>query len=207
MEQLWYSTLTTIIQALAALFALSATFLVFQLEVLNKQLRQYRIRAIQTMSYLDRSYVSRHVKLSLLEVLTIFKEHVGKLSGEACLGIGPSNFSNVINTWEYRADGHGMDPYGKEFAENFLVVLNDELQAFESKFWYRYKLWCWAMLTGGLITATILCGLAMLSGMSHPFNILHMPATTSIYLITAVTSACILLVFWTIGYAVFGDKY
>ena len=209
MDSTWYYTLSTIVQALAAIFALSATFLVFKLQSLDQELRKYRNKAIRSLVYLEGKSETKYDDFTLIDISKKFSSRLENIDDPyPMMGVDYDKFRSLKQLWEKLEEGLG---YGNEksFEIYFLALMKQTAQIFNSKVEYRINLYTMALTSGLLLTFVIILSLLMLSGMTHPINVLlfHYSLRGSIDFVTIFASLSIISVMVTAFYAIWGDKY
>jgi|GEM_PF-5385169 hypothetical protein len=208
MDNTWYYTLSTIVQAMASIFALSATFLVFKLQTLDRELREFRNKAIKSLVYIEGQSETKYDKYSLVDIAKKFSQGVEKLKPlEPNLGIDRDKAVELRNKWVMMVENGFAHVGDKNFGEYFFFLLKQNAKEFSSKVEYRINLYLSALVAGLLLTFTMILALAMLSGLSHPLNIFGYSAIASIRTVSIFACLSIVAVLWTAVYAVWGDKY
>ena len=121
MDNTWYYTLSTIAQTLAAILALAAVFVVLRLESLNKNINDYRGRALKILRAKEKHLSSEKkswdtIKI-ILEELREFKQNYLTKYG---MNSGISHdIAGLSNSYENLAQVNDM-----EFVEDALKNLN-----------------------------------------------------------------------------------
>lgn len=203
MDEVTINTLNTIVQGLASLFALSATFLVFKLQTLNQELRESSFKATNTLVYLEKGASVDYENVSLVDMSKRFKALVDKFDlKKEWLGIDYGVFQTLEMRWAIY-EGELSKANEMPRAEYLGHLLKERANTLEHKVNYRLRLWLYSGTSGLVITLTILLALNMLAGL--------LPVNLGLYdlfvFVVVLANLSVLGVFWTIVYAVLGDPY
>jgi hypothetical protein len=203
----WFYTLSTIVQALASVFALSATFLVFKLQTLEQELRSYRNKAIKTLVYIEGQSETKFDQYSLLDISKRFVDKATTLIvSDPYLGIGPDNYFELKNKWVMMVENGFAHVDDKTFNEYFVFLLTQSAGTFKDAVNYRIRLYMLAFITGVVITFTMIFALGMLSGLIPPDKISSHSLEWTLKFVSGLTCLGFIGVMYTAFYAIFGDK-
>lgn len=205
MDNTWFYTLSTIVQGLAALFGLSATFLVFKLQTLNTELRNLREIAISTLSALEDLSATRYLNLSLLEVSEKFKNRVARVDPD--LHNLDQNQIDALHDVELDQARIRIGRDGKTYRQYFYYNMRDRSMTLDSKVHYRLKLFLWSLITGVLMTGTMLLALLLLSGV-FPHTFVFGPYSINFFGVSVFGAGISIFAALVTGvYAIVGDRF
>lgn len=208
MDNTWYYTLSTIVQTLGSIFGLGGTFLVFKLQTLEKELRDYRNKGTRILMYLERKPEDEYDPLSLIDLSNAFLKKITDLVSKDGLGLSGTDYGNMRNIWGVSTEDLMLGGEDENVLKNrTLFSFNRRSKEFNNKVYYRLKLYKWALVTGIILAVTMIIGLLMLASSSYFSNLLgHTP---SYWIYWIITFACIgiISVIITAFYAIWGDKY
>jgi len=208
MNNTWYYTLSTIVQALASIFGLGGTFLVFKLQTLEKELREYREKSIRIMSYIEKKPERDYDSKSLIDISKLFLSRIITLDlDEENLDL-LQDYGYVRKIWEISDVSfqfEGDSTY--ELKQRTLFFIEQKAKEFDIKVQYRLKLYKLALITGIILSTIMILALFMLSNSFYFSNkFLGYSEGYWINFITIFACIGIISVIVTAFYAIWGDK-
>ena len=194
----WFYTLSTISQTLAALVALGATFVIFSLDKLNKNILDYRQRLIYILKESDRNTPeSTYYALNNINLLKYFNTNLySKIQAEKQdLGIGENNCVNFVNHYiliEFgNKNGYSSTQGLEKEVLDAYAYLNRIKDYYSDSIEFKRKIICQTIVTVIINSLTIILSVILLS-YSEPHH--GFLTVTIIVFICSIISTILLII-------------
>lgn len=203
----WYYTLSTVIQTLGSVLGIGGMFLVFKLQTVEQEVKEYRSKVVRILKELEDGRETEYDTMGIVDLAARFQERIQSLIDVGDDEFTRKEYGNLRLFWGIATEDLVLSSEETTvFIKRTQTFFQQKAKNLHELVMYRLNLYKWTLITGILLSATIIWGLLMLSGLTHYLNYSNFSENTAIYAITTTACVDIVCVLVTASYAIWGDK-